>query len=82
MQQRVAAAERFRRSYDEPRNLIRLRSRHNQHVSTGRRRRLHLRRATAAPAMLKAASAQLASHPAPSDWRECWWNRGNRMVID
>jgi transposase-like protein len=37
------SAERFCRSYDELRNLLRLRTRHNQHVPARRRRLLHLR---------------------------------------
>jgi putative transposase len=41
------SAERFCRSYDELRNLLRLRTRHNQHVPASRRRLLHLRRALA-----------------------------------
>jgi hypothetical protein len=49
------AAERFCRSYDELRNFLRLRSRHNQTVPASRRRLLHLRRAAAALAILKAA---------------------------
>jgi putative transposase len=51
----IVSAERFCRSYDELRDFLRLRTRHNQHVSAGRRRLLHLRRATAALAILKAA---------------------------
>src|SRR4051794_6641445 len=50
-----ASAERFCRSYDELRNLLRLRTRHNQYVPTSRRRLLHLRRATSALAILEAA---------------------------
>ncbi len=50
-----ASAERFCRSYDELRDFLRLRTRHNQHVPANRRRSLHLRRATAALAILKAA---------------------------
>ena len=50
-----ASAERFCRSYDELRDFLRLRARHNQHVPASRRRRLHLRRATAALAILEAA---------------------------
>jgi putative transposase len=49
------AAERFCRSYDELRNFLRLRNRHNQHVPADRRRLLHLRRATAVLAILDAA---------------------------
>jgi transposase-like protein len=49
------SAERFCRSHDELRNFLRLRTRHNQHVSANRRRLLHLRRATAALAILEAA---------------------------
>ncbi len=49
------SAERFCRGYDELRNFLRLRTRHNQHVPADRRRLLHLRRATAALAVLEAA---------------------------
>ncbi len=49
------SAERFCRSHDELRDFLRLRARHNQHVPATRRRRLHLRRATAALAILEAA---------------------------
>jgi putative transposase len=49
------SAERFCRGHDELRDFLRLRTRHNQPVSAGRRRRLHLRRATAALAILEAA---------------------------
>ena len=48
-------AERFCRSHDELRDFLRLRARHNQHVPAARRRRRHLRRATAALAILVAA---------------------------
>ena len=50
-----ASAERFCRSYDELRNFLRPRTRHNQHVPADRRRLLHLRRATTALAILEAA---------------------------
>ena len=50
-----ASAERFCRSYDELRNFLRPRTRHNQHVPADRRRLLHLRRATTALAILGAA---------------------------
>jgi transposase-like protein len=50
-----ASAERFCRSYDELRNLLRLRTRHNHPVPANRRRLLHLRRATAVLAILEAA---------------------------
>ena len=50
-----AAAERFCRSYDELRNFLRLRTRHNQPVPADRRRLLHLRRATVVLAILEAA---------------------------
>ena len=50
-----ASAERFCRSHDELRDFLRPRARHNQHVPADRRRRLHLRRATAALAILEAA---------------------------
>nr|WP_294169949.1 IS6 family transposase [uncultured Sphingomonas sp.] len=49
------SAERFGRSHDELRDFLRLRTRHNQHVSASRRRLLHLRRANAALAILEAA---------------------------
>ena len=49
------SAERFCRSYDELRNFLRPRTRHNQHVPADRRRLLHLRRATATLAILEAA---------------------------
>jgi transposase-like protein len=51
----VASAERFCRSHDEFRNFLRLRARHNQPVPAARRRLLHLRRANAVLAILKAA---------------------------
>src|SRR5919199_853005 len=50
-----ASAERFCRSYDELRDFLRSRTRHNQHAPADRRRLLHLRRATAALAILGAA---------------------------
>ena len=50
-----ASAERFCRSHDELRNFLRPRTRHNQHAPANRRRLLHLRRATAALAILEAA---------------------------
>ena len=50
-----ASAERFCRSHDELRDFLRLRTRQNQHVPASRRRLLHLRRATAALAILEAA---------------------------
>ncbi len=50
-----ASAERFCRTYDELRNFLRSRTRHNQHVRADRRRLLHLRRAAAALAILEAA---------------------------
>jgi putative transposase len=50
-----ASAERFCRSHDELRNFLRLRTRHDQHIPADRRRLLHLRRATAALAILEAA---------------------------
>jgi hypothetical protein len=50
-----ASAERFCRSYDELRDFLRRRSRHNQPVPASRRRLLHLQRATAALAILEAA---------------------------
>ena len=49
------SAERFCRSHDELRNFFRLRTRHNQHVPASLRRLLHLRRATAALAILEVA---------------------------
>ena len=50
-----ASAERFCRSYDELRNHLRPRTRHNQYVSASRHRLLHLCRATAVLAILEAA---------------------------
>jgi putative transposase len=50
-----ASAERFCRGYDELRNFLRSRSRHNQPVPARRRRLLQLRRATAVLAILEAA---------------------------
>ena len=50
-----ASAERFCRSYDELRDFLRPRTRHNQHVPADRRRLLHLRRAGSALAILEAA---------------------------
>ncbi len=50
-----ASAERFCRGYDELRDYLRLRSRHNQPVPARHCRLIHLRRATSALAMLKAA---------------------------
>ena len=50
-----ASAERFCRTYDELRNFLRPRTRHNQHVPADRRRLLHLRHATVALAILEAA---------------------------
>ena len=47
-------AERFCQAYDELRNHLRPRARHNQHVPANRRRVLHLRRATTALAILAA----------------------------
>src|SRR5215212_5266620 len=49
------SAERFCRGYDELRDFLRSRPRHNQPVPAARRRLLHLRRATAALAILEAA---------------------------
>ena len=49
------SAERFCRCYDELRGFLRPRTRHNQHVPTGRRRLLHLRRASCALAILGTA---------------------------
>jgi putative transposase len=49
------AAERFCKSYDELRNPLRPRIRHNQTVSACRRRRLHLCRVTATLAILETA---------------------------
>jgi transposase-like protein len=49
------SADRFCRAYDELRNHLRPRTRHNQSVSASRCRLLHLRRATAALAVLGAA---------------------------
>ena len=50
-----ASAERFCKSHDELRNFLRPFARHNQSVSASRRRLLHLRRATAALAILEEA---------------------------
>jgi hypothetical protein len=50
-----ASAERFCRCHDELRDFLRSHARHNQHVPASRRRRLHLRRAAAALAILEAA---------------------------
>ncbi len=50
-----ASAERFCRSYDELRNFLRPRTRHDQPVPASRRRLLHLRRTTSALAILEAA---------------------------
>lgn len=60
------AAERFCRGYDELRNFLRPRTRHNQHIPANRRRLLHVRRTRYALAMLEAASAELVSHLMPS----------------
>ena len=49
------SAERFCRGYDELRDFLRPRTRHDQHVPANRCRLLHLRRATAALAVLEAA---------------------------
>jgi transposase-like protein len=49
------SAERFCRSYDELRNQLRPRVRHNQPVPTSRRRMLHLRRAATVLAIRRAA---------------------------
>jgi hypothetical protein len=51
----IESAMRFCRSYDELRNSIRPRIRYNQPVIASRRRLIHVRRATAALAILKAA---------------------------
>jgi transposase-like protein len=48
------SADRFCRAYDELRNHLRPRVRHNQHVPATRRRAIHLRRATTALAILAA----------------------------
>ena len=50
-----ASAERFCRGYDELRDFLRPHTRHNQHIPADRRRLLHLRRATAAFAIMEAA---------------------------
>jgi putative transposase len=50
-----ASAGRFCRGYNELRGFLRPRARHNQPVPASRRRLLHLRRATAALAILEAA---------------------------
>ena len=54
------SAERFCRGYDELRNHLRPRIRHNQHVPTNQRRVLHLRRATAVLAILQPHSTTSA----------------------
>ena len=48
------SADRFCRAYDELRNHLRPRVRHNQHVPANRHRMLHLRRAAAVLAILEA----------------------------
>ena len=48
------SAERFSRSHDKLRDLLRSCARHNQHVPAGRRRLLHLRRAASVLAILEA----------------------------
>jgi len=50
-----ASAERFCRSHDELRGFLRLRARHNQYVSSSRRRLLQLRRANCVLVILQAA---------------------------
>jgi Transposase domain (DUF772) len=50
-----AAAERFCRGYDELRDFLRPRTRHNQPVPACRRRLLHFRRATTTLAILEVA---------------------------
>src|SRR5919199_5515516 len=50
-----ASAARFCRSYDELRDFLRPRTRHNQPIPASRRRLLHLRRATSVLAILEAA---------------------------
>ena len=50
-----ASASRFCRSYDELRNFLRLRTRHDQHVAADCRRLLHLRRTNRVLAILEAA---------------------------
>jgi putative transposase len=49
------SAARFCRGHDEPRNVLRPRSRHNQHVPADRRRVLLLRRTATVLAILAAA---------------------------
>jgi len=51
----LASTERFCRGYDELRNFLRLRTRHNQHVPADRPRLLHLRRPSCALTILEAA---------------------------
>ena len=51
----LTSAERFCRGYDELRNPLRLRSRHNQPVSANRRRLLHLHRVAPALVILQSA---------------------------
>jgi transposase-like protein len=50
-----ASAARFCRGYDELRNFLRPRIRHNQNIHPSRHRLLHIRRTTAALAILEAA---------------------------
>src|SRR5690349_23395527 len=50
-----ASAGRFCRGYDELRDFLRLRTRHDQHILADRRRLLHLRRASSVLAVLEAA---------------------------
>jgi len=49
------SAERFCRSHDELRGLLRRRASHRQHVPANRQRLLHLRRAATVLAILEAA---------------------------
>jgi hypothetical protein len=48
------SADQFCRAYDELRNHLRSRVRHNQHVPANRRRIIHFRRAITALAILEA----------------------------
>ena len=52
---RMAAASRFCRAHDEPRNFLRLRSGPYQHVPAARRRSLFLRKTVTVLAILEAA---------------------------
>jgi hypothetical protein len=61
------SADSFCPSYDELRNFLWRQTRHNQSVSASPRRKMHLRHATTALAVLKAAQATLLLHHRSSD---------------